>query len=514
MNRREFARSAVAGMLGGAVGSRFGFAAGEEGNNLNVLLFTADDLGPDSVGVGALGGMVPDLTPNLDRFAAQSLRFRHAHVTAAICVPSRGCLATGLYGHNSGVYGFIKTERDVPTVMETLGDAGYMTGVLGKVGHSTPKASYEWDYSQDQPDLGAGRSPTRYYECATEFLGKCKEQQKPFYFMVNSHDPHRPFQPPDGPVPNAAEMPSRLHDPEEIHVPGYLPDLPLVREELSHYYNSTRRLDDTFGRVMQALRESGLADNTVVMFLSDNGIAVPFSKCNCYLASTHTPWMVHWPGVVEPGSVDEEHFISGIDFFPTVLEATGLPVPDGLDGRSFLPLLTGGSQDGREDVFTQIDYKAGGAAVPMRCIQDERYGYLFNAWSDGETVYKNNNEGLSMKAMNEAAATDPAVAERVRMFRYRATEEFYDLAQDPDCLNNLMDRPEHKGLIKEYQAKLRSRMVESDDPLLLTFDKRSDPVQMKAELAASYVPRCPPKQKAPKEKTPRQQRRKQTPAEA
>ncbi|MFQ5809344.1 MAG: sulfatase, partial [Armatimonadota bacterium] len=414
MNRRDFTRSAVAGMVGSALASDLGLRAGAEPSKLNVLLFTADDLGPDAVGPGCLGGKVPDLTPNLDRFASQSLRFRNAHVTVAICQPSRGCLATGRYGHNSGVYGFFQTERDIPTVMETLSDAGYLTGVLGKVRHSTPKASYEWDYVQDQPDLGAGRSPTRYYECCTEFFNQCKEGQRPFYFMVNSHDPHRPFQAPDGRLLRGAELPSRMHEPDEIHVPGYLPDLPLVREELSHYYNSARRLDDTFGRVMQALRESGLESNTLVMFLSDNGIAVPFSKCNCYLASTHTPWIVHWPGVVRPGGVDDEHFISGIDFFPTVLEAIGLPVPAGLDGRSFLPLLRGGSQDGRQDVFTQIDYKAGGAAVPMRCIQDKQYGYIFNAWSDGQTLYRNNNEGMCMRGMQAAAATDPAVAERVR----------------------------------------------------------------------------------------------------
>jgi len=492
MTRREFTRSSLAGLVGWALAPSFGSAADEPRRPLNILLFTADDLGPDTVGVGCLGGKVPGLTPNLDRFASRGLRFRNAHVNSAICAPSRGCLATGRYGFNSGVYGFMKTERDVPTVMEVLGAAGYLTGVLGKVSHSTPKVPYTWDYTRDYAELGSGRSPARYHACCTEFFAMCKKAGKPFYFMVNSHDPHRPFHVP-GRLLKGAEAPSRLHKPAEIHVPGYLPDAPLVRQELSCYFNSVRRLDDTFGKVMAALREAGAEASTLVMFLSDNGIAVPFSKCNCYLASTRTPWLVRWPGVVRPGTVDDEHFISGIDFFPTALAAAGLPIPEGLDGRSFLPLLRGAKQEGRRYVFTQIDYKAGGAPVPMRCVQDTRIGYIFNAWSDGATRYRNNNEGLCMKGMVQAAETDPAIAERVKMFRYRAPEELYDLERDPDCLRNLVASAEHQEALRACQKQLREWMVASGDPLLATFDKRADRREMKAEMGRSYRAQCPPK---------------------
>jgi len=200
--------------------------------------------------------------------------------------------------------------------------------------------------------------------------------------------------------------------------------------------------------------------------------------------------------VVRPKAVDDEHFISGIDFFPTVLEAAGLSIPDGLDGRSFLPLLKGEKQEGRRCVFTQIDYKAGGAAVPMRCVQDRRHGYIFNGWSDGATKYRNNNEGLCMKGMEEAAKTDPAVAQRVKVFRYRTPEELYDLERDPDCLTNLAGSSEHQNVLRSYQKQLRDWMVATVDPLLATFDKRGDPKQMKAEMESSYRTHCPPKRNA------------------
>jgi N-sulfoglucosamine sulfohydrolase len=450
---------------------------------LNILLFTADDLHRESV--DCFGGKVPDLTPNLDAFAAQGVRFENAHVNVAICQPSRGVLATGRYGHNSGIMGFMHTDRDIPTIMETLRDAGYRTGVLGKVGHSTPKAAYRWDFVHDQGELGNGRDPQIYYTYCREFLDGCRKDGKPFYFMVNSHDPHRPFHVAGQPIKGAKE-PSRTYTPKDVPVPGFVPDLPGVREELACYLNSARRLDDTFGAAMRALKESGLEERTLVMFLSDNGIAIPFAKCNAYLASTRTPWIVRWPGVVKPGTVDSRHFISGIDFFPTVLEATGLPVPKGLDGFSFLPLLKGQSQAGRDRVFTQIDMQASGDAVPMRCVQDKQFGYIFTPWSDGQFFYRNANEGLTMKAMVEAAPTDPGVAERVRMFRYRALEEFYDLQKDPDCLVNLVDKPEHKADVDRLRSQLQDWMKRTGDPLLVAFKNRYSPDKLKAALTAVY----------------------------
>jgi len=483
MNRRDLIKTAGLGAASAFVAVPFTKAFEPNRKKLNVLLFTADDLNCDSV--GCFGGKVPGLTPNLDAFASEGVRFEYAHVTVAICQPSRGVLATGLYGHNSGVMGFMHTDRDIPTVMQTLADAGYLTGILGKVKHSTPKADYKWDFAHDQKELGNGRDPAIYYSYCQEFLAKCRRQDKPFYFMVNSHDPHRPYHVPGKPAKGAKE-PSKIYKPDEVAVPGFVPDLPGVRTELSYYLNSTRRLDDTFGKTMQALKESGFDKNTLVMFLSDNGIAIPFAKCNAYLASTRTPWIVRWPDVATQGAVEKTHFISGIDFFPTVLEAVDLPIPKGLDGSSFLPLLKGERQSGRDMVFTQIDMKAGGDAVPMRCVQDKRFGYIFNPWADGKFWYRNNNEGLTMKAMVEAAKTRPDIAERVRMFRYRAAEELYEFKNDPDCLDNLAGKPGFENELEERQGQIHDWMKRTGDPLLPAFECRNSPRNLESALTEIY----------------------------
>ncbi len=452
----------------------------------NILLFTADDLHAGSLGV--YGGKVADLTPNLDAFAAESLLFSKAHVNVAICAPCRAVIATGRYSHRSGAMGFMPAREDVPDIVTTLKAAGYHTGILGKVGHSTPKKSMKWDYHFDQKDLGNGRNPGIYYERSRVFFKECQAENKPFYFMVNSHDPHRPYCNPNKLTAGAA-MPSRIYSPKDVDVPGFLPDLPGVRAELATYLNSTRRLDDTFGKVMQALKESGEAENTLVLFITDNGIAVPFAKCNTWFHSTRSPLLVRWPGVVQPGTRDDRHFVSVVDFFPTFLDVAQVEAPSELDGRSFLPLLKGKSQEGREHVFTQIDSKAGGASVPMRCVQNENFGYIYNPFSDGKYWYRNNNEGKTMAAMNEAAKTNPAIRARVDLFRYRVPEEFYDLKHDPDCLHNLIDDAAYAEPLQALRDQLVAQMKRTKDPMLAAWENRNDRTKVDAVLLETYGPK-------------------------
>lgn len=451
---------------------------------LNILLFTADDLHRDSL--GCYGSPTEDITPNLDRFAQEGLRFDNAHVNTAICEPSRKILASGLYGFNSGSMGFMKVREDVPTIHEALGKADYLTGVIGKLRHSTPKVSYEWDYAFGRADMGDGRNPTIYYERTVAFLKMCKEAGKPFYFMANSEDPHLPWYDPEiGPI-KGAEVPSRLYSPDEFPVPDHLPDIPGVRKALANYHNSTKRMDDVFGKVMQALDESGMRENTLIVYLSDNGIATPFSKCNTFLASTRTPFLVQWPGVVKPGSINDS-LISTVDFAPTILEAVGLPALPKVDGRSLVSLFKNPKQDsGKAIVFTQVDSKVDGAAIPMRCVQNKNFGYIYNMWHRDDYYYRNNNEVDVMKAMEEAAENNPAIKARVLDYRYRSLEELYDLENDPGCLVNLVESPKHRSILESMRTTMEKRMEATGDPLLVAYQNRHDAEVVEAEFNRVY----------------------------
>lgn len=499
VSRRALLR--FAGLTGGAallVRPGRAWAADKPDQRLNLLLITADDLNCDSV--GAFGGRVADATPNIDRLAKQGMRFEHAHVTIAVCQPCRSVLLTGRYPHRSGGEGFHKIrDLTTPTLWERLGKAGYRTGLLGKETHCLPKPTDKPDVvATGSADLGRGRDAKQYYAHAKQFFADAAKAGRPFFLMANSHDPHRPYAGSDqerrwGNAKIAP--PSRTFKPDEIAVPDFLPELPEVRREIAEYYSSARRCDDTVGAILKALDESGLADNTLVMFLSDNGIACPFAKTNCYLNSTRTPWIVRWPGRVEPGSTDREHFISGIDYLPTALEAAGLPAVPGVDGRSFLPLLQGQAQPGRERAFTQFHQTSARRRFPMRCVQNKRFGYIFNPWADGERAFKNESQsGRTWAAMVRAAADDPAIAARMDLFSHRVFEELYDFEADPDALKNLAGDPKYKAELNAMRKALRDWMVATKDPALEAFDHRDDPAAlarfMEAQnAAAGAIPR-------------------------
>ena len=251
-------------------------------------------------------------------------------------------------------------------------------------------------------------------------------------------------------------------------MPGFLPDLPEVRKELAQYYSSVHRCDQSMGAVLKSLEEAGLADNTLVIFMSDNGMAFPFAKANCYLNSTKTPFIARWPKHIKGGKRNNTDMISGVDFAATILEACGLEDKLETDGRSYLGLLEGKEDPERENfVYTQFNLTSAFNAFPMRCLQTKKYGYILNTWSDGETLFKNEAQsGLTWKAMVRAAESDSSIADRCDFFQHRVPEEFYDFEKDPDALHNLIDDPEYADLVNEFRTKLNEQMDKFRDPLL------------------------------------------------
>ncbi len=445
---------------------------------LNVLLITADDMNYNSVGV--YGCQIPNITPNIDKLAAQGMRFTNAFVNIAVCQPCRQSIMTGRYPHRNGAMGFEPIDSDVPTLQEELNNVGYINGVIGKEEHMKPMAKFCWDFCIREEDvasgMGIGRDPERYYKYTMEFLAKSKKENKPFFLNANAHDPHRPYAGSDTEKKYWGEdLPkfTRQILPEEVEVPDFLVDIPEVRQEMAEYYTSVYRCDEVVGAILKALDESGMADHTIVMFLSDNGIAVPFAKSNCYLNSNKTPWIIRWPGQVPEGFVDSTHFISGIDYMPTILHALHLSkVPD-MDGYSFLPVLQGKKQENRKHVFTQFNKIFSGREFPMRSIKGEQFGYIVNFWSDGKFEIRGDSMGgRTYKAMSEAAKTDTTLSKRMDLYKYRVKEELYDFENDPDALVNLIDE---SGLEDEkmYMKNLLYReMKRSRDPLADEFKER------------------------------------------
>lgn len=439
---------------------------------LNILFFTSDDMNFDSTAV--CGGPIKDLTPNVDRLAAEGLRFEYAYSTVAVCQPVRQTMFCGLYPHRSGSMGFFGIKPEVRTLNEQLRDAGYLISCFGKGKHLQPSEKFCSDVGDDT----ISRKPSKLAEATRSFLRKAREQGRPFFHNVNCYDPHRPFIGIKGPDDLAeGEKPSRWIKPEEITgVPGFLEDQPEIRRELAGYYTNVRRLDDAVGAVLAVLKEEGFADNTLVVFYGgDHGMSFPFGKSNNYENSSRAALIVRWPGVTKPGSLDRNHMVSTLDFTPTLLEAAKLPAIPNIDGRSFLPALKGETMSGWDRVFTVYNAAFGNNWLPMRCMRTKQRSYIWNAWSNGTKKYSTENmAGLTWKTMLAAAETNPSIKARTDFYSFRVPEEFYDLGNDRFERSNLITDPKHQTEIESMRKELLSVMQGTGDPFAEAFAHREN----------------------------------------
>lgn len=430
---------------------------------MNLLWITVDDM--DASLPGFMGGRHA-LTPNLDALAARSHRFVRNRTTGPICQPSREAMMTGRVPHRSGGVGFVPIHDDVPTMVTTLKAAGYFTAGIHKLEHMQPATCFPWDHRVP----GMSRRPGEYAEAVRDALERAEAVGKPFFINCNINDPHRPFYGSPGGLKQDSNdegeyKVARELTASDVEAPVFLEDLPDVRREFAQYCNSAQRMDVSIGRVLQALRDSGQEGNTVVVFCADHGMPFPFSKATVYDHGTREPVLLSWPGM--PAAKTHEERTCNIDLMPTLLELLGVQAPAGMDGRSWMPMLRGGSGGDRKYLVTHVNSVSSGMEYPQRAIQDERYSLVFMPWADGALQFQiESMQGLTWPAMVKAATTDEGVAARVKQFHYGVAMALYDLQGDPGQRVNLVERPEHKARVAEMQQELLASMKRTGDPQL------------------------------------------------
>ncbi len=456
----------------------------------NILVITVDDMSCDSVGV--YGCKLADTTPNMDALARTAMRFRYAHVQVGNCMPSRNVMWSGRYPHNNGIEGFYANPHpQYPVLCDLAKQAGYFTGIRHKVSHSTPYSPYAWDIDLDAPAEGPKphiKDASSYGRSTTQGIELAKAAGKPFCLLINISDPHKPFYT-DVKQGKDPHVPSRVFTADEIPVPGFLPDDPVVKEELALYYSSVRRADDGVGAILNALDASNCADNTIVFFLADHGMPLPFAKTQLYHHSTHTPLMIRWPSVTEPNTEDAEHMVSAVDFLPTLLDIMDVAHPEALDGRSFATVLRGEKQQERDFVVKEYNENSGGKRNPMRAVQNRNHLYIFNPWANGTRMMATATNGTATyRRMKELAKTDSYVAKRLDLADFRTPEELYDVVADPDCLHNLANATEHLNTLNQLRQLLENELRRTGDPLadiLASRDSTAMEVYVNAEQASA-----------------------------
>jgi N-sulfoglucosamine sulfohydrolase len=228
--------------------------------------------------------------------------------------------------------------------------------------------------------------------------------------------------------------------------------------------------------VLKVLKEEGFADNTLVMlYAGDHGMSFPFAKSNDYENSSRGALMIRWPGVTKPGTVDQNHMVSTLDFTPTLLDAAHLPAIPNIDGRSFLPALKAEKMNGWDHVFTVYNAAFGNNWLPMRCMRTRDRSYIWNAWSNGTKKYQAENmAGLTWKTMLAASVSAPAIKARTDFYSFRVPEEFYDLTNDRCERVNLIADPAHQAEIESMRKQLLTMMQSTGDPFAEAFAHRDN----------------------------------------
>ena len=411
----------------------------------NFLLIVADDLNWHDLG---FTGNREIHTPNLDKLRAEGVWLRNMFDPATTCSPTRHALYTGLDCVRSGAYpNHTRAYEGTKSMFTYFKGRGYRVGLQAKE-HVAPKRSFPYEYiSADQDDFAA----------FAKFVNRDKSQ--PWLAVFASHDPHSPWN----------RGPKDLYDPAKITVPPYLHDNAVTRKLLAAYYAEITSLDSQVGALLKILEANGQADNTLVMFVSEQGSSFPYGgKWSVYDNGIHSAAIVRWPGKVKPGT-SSDAMMEYLDVPPTFLAAIGedptkidTGCPDakgnrGFDGRSFLDVLLGKSDHLRDYVFSQhttmgiIGYKE---PYPMRSVRDPRYKYIRNLLPENTYEIGGIHKGQPLDSWKADAGHDPALAKRIDWLYHRPGEELYDLQTDPLETNNLAANPE----LAAVKARLSEQM--------------------------------------------------------
>ena len=457
----------------------------------NILFISTDDQAPWAIGAS---GNKQAITPHMDRLVSQSAYLVNSFVSTPVCSPSRAATLTGRYGYEVGVFNWFKPSDqknglnlEEITFAEALRDAGYHTGLVGKWHLGMNDRYYPTQHGFDyfmghrhggfktvDPDLEELGEENNYKGLTADILGDhaigflkehvAHHQEQPFLLSWHTRAPHTRWLPvaPEDMQPYAGDF--------EMEIPEY-PDLDSekVTRMMREYLASVRSVDRNLGRVMQALDELKLTQNTVIIFTSDHGYNmghngiwhkgngnwilkhdVPAThnvgknmRPNMYDNSVRVPTMVRWPGVVKADSRISQT-TSNLDWFPTLLEMAGVEKPEGklLRGRSLLPLLRGEEP---------------------------------TEWSNDMFGFYSSNEDYANQFVEEMRMMRTPRWKLVRYLRAPERDELFDLVNDADESKNEIGNPAYKTIISKLHEKIVQRMVETNDPALVYLEDSLPP---------------------------------------
>ena len=385
------------------------------------------------------GHAVP--TPNLQRLAERGVLFRRAYCAAPTCSPSRAALLTGQSPHSAGMLGLANRGfvlRDFKQhIIHTLKGAGY-TSALAGIQHLTnaqyhrgaEAVGYDHILTVDKPQT---------HIAAADFIRS--QPAAPFWLTVGFFENHREF-------PTEHDV-----NPDYVLPPALFPDTPGTRQDMANYIAMAQILDEKIGHVLRALDETGLRENTLVIYTTDHGLAFPDMKCNLTDHGIGVALIMDGPAPLSGGRLIDG-MVSHIDIFPTLCDLLNIDRPDWLQGHSILPLLTGERESIRDEVFAEVSYHA--AYEAKRAVRSERYKFIRRYDGRSSPVLSNIDDGYTKSEWLDAGYAESPIA----------PERLYDTWLDPVERVNLVDSDQYADVLGDMRARLDRWMRETNDPLL------------------------------------------------
>lgn len=408
----------------------------------NLLFVIADDMTHRDI--GCYGGQA--YTPNIDHLATEGMRFTRCFQAAPMCSPTRHNIYTGLYPVKSGAYPNHTFAKDgTKSVVHYLKELGYRVALSGKT-HISPNGVFPFEYSgKKNPD----------FEAIDQLIRDSVDSETPFCLFACSNEPHSPWNKGD----------RSRYPVDKVKLPPYFVDTPETRDAMSRYLAEITYYDWQVGELLKLLEKHKVADNTLVMVVSEQGASLPFGKWTCYDTGLQSAMIVRWPGKVKAGVVTDA-MVEYVDVLPTFVQAAGGKPAKALDGSSFLGVLRGKADAHKELVYGIMTTRGiinGSDTFGIRSVRNERFKYIWNFTP--EIPFRNacvkSKEFQSWKAKAEAGDKD--AAEKVRRYQNRAGEELYDVTVDPLEWKNLAADPKFATIKSELRAHLEDWMEQQGD---------------------------------------------------
>ena len=428
----------------------------------NILWISIEDASPD---LGCYGDDYAR-TPNVDRLAAEGMRYTNAFSTAPVCAPSRSAIITGMYATTIGSM-HMRSKAVPPAYVrafpEYLRAAGY---------YCTNNAKTDYNF-EPPPD---NRPPVTIWDesSARAHWRNRRDRNQPFFAVFNIGVTHESQIRVDQATyaRNTARLTAdQRHDPMKAKLPPYYPDTPLVRKDWATYYDNLSAMDYQVADLLKQLEDEGLDKNTVVFFWSDHGRGLPRGKRFLYSAGLRVPLIIRWPGQIKPGTVNDD-LVSLFDLGPTALSLAGLPVPSHMQAQT---ILGNQKKEPRQYAFAHRD-RMDEAADTIRSVFDKRYHYIRNFFPgrpyaqyidymelmptmrEWRRLYKDHYNALGDgygKALN--------ATQLLFMSPEKPPEELYDVMSDPHEVNNLAGVPRYRDSLARMRAALDQWQRETSD---------------------------------------------------